>query len=54
MNKYKVTDESGQAIRVFYRKHEAKRFLQDGWSIHLIKSPNRYEQALSKVGEALI
>lgn len=54
MNKYKVVDESGQAMRVFYKKDEATRFLQDGWSIVLIKSPNRYEQALAKVGEALL
>lgn len=54
MNKYKVVDESGQAMRIFYKKAEATKFLQDGWSIVLIKSPNRYTQALTKVGEALI
>lgn len=54
MNKYKVIDESGEAMRVFYKKPEAERFLQAGWSIQLIKQPSRYEQALSKVGEATI
>ena len=54
MIKYKVIDESGQAIRVFYKKPEAIRFMQDGWTIQLLKTPSRYEQALSKVGEALI
>lgn len=54
MNKYKVVDEAGHAMRVFYKKSEATKFLQDGWSIVLIKSPNKYTQALEKVGEALI
>lgn len=54
MNKYKVIDETGSAIRVFYKKHEAVKFLQDGWSMELLKAPNRYKQALDKVGECLI
>jgi len=54
MTKYKVIDETGQAMRVFHKKAEAVRFMQDGWSIELLKSPSRYEQALTKVGEALI
>lgn len=54
MIKYKVIDENGQAIRVFYKKPEAIRFMQNGWTIQLLKTPSRYEQALSKVGEALI
>jgi hypothetical protein len=54
MVKYKVVDESGQAMRVFYKKAEATKFLQEGWTIKLIKSPNKYETALSRVGEALI
>ena len=54
MNKYKVIDEAGQAIRIFYKKSEATKFLQEGWSIQLLTYPNRYEQALAKVGEALL
>lgn len=54
MNRYKVLDETKQAMRIFHKKAEAIRFLQDGWSIQLIKSPNRYKQALDKVGECLI
>lgn len=54
MNKYKVIDDTKQAIRIFHRKSEATRFLQEGWSIVLLKSPNKYKQALDRVGEALI
>lgn len=54
MNKYKVLDDTKQAIRIFHTKAEATRFLQEGWSIVLLKSPNKYSQALEKVGEALI
>lgn len=54
MNKYKVLDESGSAIRVFHKRSEASRFLQDGWSIVIIKSPDKYKLALEKVGEALL
>ena len=54
MNRYKVIDETGIAIRIFPSKSEAKRFLQDDWSIMIIKSPNKYKQALEKVGEALL
>lgn len=54
MNKYKVIDETNKAIRIFYKKADAIKFLQDGWNIQLIKSPNRYKQALEKVGECLI
>lgn len=54
MIKYKVIDETGQAMRVFHKKAEAVRFMQDGWKIELLKSPSRYEQALTNVGEALI
>jgi hypothetical protein len=54
MNKYKVLDETKQAIRIFHKKAEATRFLQEGWSIVLLKSPNKYNQALQSVGEALI
>jgi hypothetical protein len=52
--KYKVLDEIGKAIRVFHSKAEAKRFLQDGWSIMIIKTPDKYKLALDKVGEALL
>ena len=54
MNKYRVLDETGQALRIFYKKSEAIRFMQDGWTIQLIKAPNRYKQALEKVGECLL
>lgn len=54
MNRYKVIDESGIAIRIFPSKSEAKRFLQDGWSILIMKSPDKYKLALEKVGEALL
>lgn len=54
MNKYKVIDETNKAIRVFYKKAEAIRFLQDGWTIQLVKVPNRYKQALANVGECLL
>lgn len=54
MNRYKVIDESGIAIRIFPSKLEAKRFLQDGWSILIMKSPDKYKLALEKVGEALL
>lgn len=51
MNKYKVIDESGSAIRVFYKKSEATKFLQDDWSIQLVKAPNKYDRAMELVGE---
>jgi hypothetical protein len=54
MNRYKVMDETGQAMRIFHKKPEAIRFMQDGWTIQLIKTPSRYEQALTNVGEATI
>lgn len=54
VNKYKVVDECGISMRVFHSRSDAKRFLQDGWSIMIIKSPNKYNQALEKVGEALL
>ena len=37
MTKYKVLDEDGIAIRVFLNRKEAKAFLQEGWSIVVIK-----------------
>ena len=52
--KYKVLDELGKAIRVFHSRGEEKRFLQDGWSIMIIKTPDKYKLALEKVGEALL
>ena len=54
VNKYKVVDECGIAMRVFHSRSEAKRFLQDGWSIMIIKAPDKYKLALEKVGEALL
>lgn len=54
VNKYKVIDEIGSAIRIFYKKSDAIKFMQDGWSIELIKAPDRYQQALEKVGECLL
>lgn len=54
MNRYKVLDETKRAIRIFHKKSEAVRFLQDGWSIIFIKSESKYQQALNKVGEALL
>ena len=54
MNKYKVLDDTKQAIRIFHTKSEATRFLQEGWSIVLLKSQSRYKQAMEKVGEALL
>lgn len=54
MNKYKVIDDAGVAMRVFHSRAEAKRFLQDDWSIVIIKSPDKYKLALEKVGEALL
>ena len=54
VNKYKVIDEIGSSIRIFYKKSDAIKFMQDGWSIELIKAPDRYQQALEKVGECLL
>lgn len=54
VNKYKVIDEFGSAIRIFYKKSEATRFMQEGWSIQLVKAPDRYQQAMEKVGECLL
>ena len=54
MKKYKVLDEQGKAIRIFHKKSEATKFLQQDWSIQLLTYPSRYEQALAKVGEALL
>ena len=53
LRKYKVLDEIGQAIRIFPSKSEAVKFLQEGWTILIITTPNKYKQALEKVGEAL-
>ena len=54
MNKYKVLDEDGIAIRIFHKKREALRFLQEGWTIQFIKAPCKYEHALNLVGESLL
>ena len=53
MRKYKVVDELNKGIRIFPSKAEATRFLQEGWSIVIMVSPNKYQQALEKVGEAI-
>lgn len=37
--RYKVIDEDGLAIRLFYNKAEAVEFLQAGWSI--IRMPKK-------------
>ena len=52
MRKYKVIDELGAGIRIFPSKNEAVKFLQEGWSILIMNAPNKYKQALEKVGEA--
>ena len=52
MRKYRVVDEAGYGMRIFHSKAEAVRFLQEGWSIQTISSPNKYKQSLEKVGEA--
>ena len=52
MRRYKVLDEFGEAIRIFPSKAEAVKFLQDGWSILIMNAPNKYKQAIEKVGEA--
>ena len=52
MRKYKVLDEFGQAIRIFPSRAEAKRFLQDGWTITIIKGRDNYQHALNLVGLA--
>ena len=46
-------DELGESIRIFPSKSEAVKFLQEGWTILIIKSPDKYKQALERVGEAL-
>lgn len=53
-NKYKVVDETGQAMRIFDRRSEATRFLQEGWRILLIKGLSPYEIAVQRVGYAVI
>ena len=53
MRRYKVLDEFGESIRIFPSKSEAVKFLQEGWTILIIKSPDKYKQALERVGEAL-
>jgi hypothetical protein len=53
MRRYKVIDELGCAIRIFPSKGEAVKFLQEGWTILIMTTPNKYKQALEKVGEAL-
>ena len=53
MRRYKVVDELGCAIRIFPSKSEAVKFLQEGWTILIIKSPDKYKQAIERVGEAL-
>ena len=53
MTKYKVLDETGQSMRIFPSRAEAKRFLQDGWSIVIIEGRDKYTHALHLVGEAL-
>ena len=53
MRRYKVLDELGESIRIFPSKSEAVKFLQEGWTILIIKSPDKYKQALERVGEAL-
>jgi len=52
LRKYKVIDESGLAIRVFHNKKEAVKFLQEDWTILIMTTPNKYKQALEKLGEA--
>jgi hypothetical protein len=54
MRKYKVLDETGQSMRIFPSRAEAKRFLQDGWSIVIIEARDKYKHALHLVGEALV
>jgi hypothetical protein len=54
MRRYKVLDETGQSMRIFPSKAEAKRFLQDGWSIVIIEARDKYKHALHLVGEALV
>jgi hypothetical protein len=45
MKRYKVLDETGQAIRIFPSEEEAKRFLQDGWSIVIIEARDKQKNA---------
>ena len=54
MRRYKVLDETGQSMRIFPSRVEAKRFLQDGWSIVIIEARDKYKHALHLVGEALV
>lgn len=52
MIKYKVLDEDKRPIRVFFTKEEATNFLQDGWSIVRIQTPDVRKTAAEKVGDA--
>ena len=52
LRKYKVLDETGLSIRIFPSKGEAKRFLQDGWSIVIIEGRDNFQHALKLVGFA--
>ena len=53
--KYYVYDEDGLMIRCFQHKYEALRFMQEGWTMKVIKIVKRdgYSEALT-LGEALI
>ena len=52
--RFKVVDETGEAMRLFPSKQEAQRFLQDGWQIVALPKRDMYTEALQKVGECLI
>lgn len=52
MRKYKVIDELNVGIRIFPSKAEAVKFLQDGWTIVIINTPNKYKKSIELVGEA--
>ena len=51
--KYKVVDETGMALRLFYTLKEAEAFLQDGWTI--VKLPRIKKKIdLTQFEDALI
>ena len=50
---YFVRDEEGKLIRCFQHKSEAKRFLQEGWTINYVPPISNYEKAIT-LGSSLI
>ena len=52
--RYEVYDEDGKLFRKFWERHEAEKFMQQGWKLVTKAKYKEPKPTVEKFGEALI